>query len=170
MSLIFLFFILFLSLSYLKTYAVCHYKVYLLVCICTTISRIENYDCSTCVLRTNVVSDGKGVHRLDAGVLAVVFDHICSLQDQQFDSVFKLRTAKRNTVVSFLTVTTYLTTLKTLLTRLSFFLLAILRDHICSLQDQQFDSIFKLRTAERNMVVSFLTVTLQSRIPVIVST
>ena len=82
----------------------CHYKVYLLVC--TTISRIENYDCSTCVLRTNVVSDGKGVHRLDAGVLlAVVLDHICSLQDQQFDSVFKLRTAKRNMVVSFLTVT-----------------------------------------------------------------
>ena len=33
--------------------------------------RIENYNCSTCVLRTNVVSDGKGVHRLDAGVLLV---------------------------------------------------------------------------------------------------
>ena len=33
--------------------------------------RIENYNCSTCVPRTNVVSDGKGVHRLDAGVLLV---------------------------------------------------------------------------------------------------
>merc|ERR1712051_590952 len=32
---------------------------------------------------------------------------------------------------------------------------AILRDHIRSLQDQQFDSIFKLRTAERNMVARY---------------
>ena len=39
-----------------------------------------------------------------------------------------------------------------------FFLLAVVLDHICSLQDQQFDSVFKLRTAKRNMVVSFLTV------------